>query len=171
MILKTSPHLVKIKLPQGYQVLYHSLFGRAVKVSAALSDFIERFRDGTDPGVVLAKRGMPKYKNALADFRKRGFLIGKKTDEYALLNKYYAPAKRQVEAMLPSGKHINSLRLELAGCCNFQCRHCFAHKLYEWKKSSLMSPEVARRAVDGFVEVSDCTVIFSVLELGCAAIV
>jgi len=151
MILKTSSHLVQIKVSRDSYVLYHSLFGRPVVVSKASVDLIKRFRNGASIAAALTKEEITKFKSSLTESRQRRFLVGKGTDEYAILNRLYAPRRKKLNSWLGQGRPIGELRLEMASFCNFSCPHCLARKLYDWNKDSLMSFETAKRAFDGFL--------------------
>ena len=149
MKLIPSKHLVKIKLSKDAYIIYHSLFGGLLGVRRGILDFIEMFKGGIDPKQSFNKKELAKYQKTILDLKKRHFLVGKGTDERSLLEN----KNREFEKALVAGKLITSLRFEMASFCNFRCRHCYAAKIYDWKKGAKISFPTAKRAIDGFINI------------------
>jgi len=151
MILFPSKYLVKVSLKKkNHLVLYHSLFGGAMRVKQGVWDLIQRFKGEKDFPRSFSKKEISAYRNTILDLRKRKFLVRDGIDERALMKK----ENQKFGKSLAKGKcYITDLRLEMASYCNFRCLHCFAPKIYNWKKGKKMSFRTAKLAVDGFMDI------------------
>jgi len=132
-------------------VIYHSLFGQAVVVGKNIVNLIQRFNLGIDFLCVFSKTEISTYREAILDLKKRGFLVKKGLNERLFLKKNQDRFKQRLSKN--PARFIDFLRLEMSSFCNFRCLHCFAQKIYDWRKGRLMSFPVSRQAIDGFVNI------------------
>ncbi len=150
MRIAPSKHLVTIKLDTENNIIYHSLFGGAIRVKKDVVRLIQRFRGGLDCRSAFSKNELSAYKDTLSELRKRHFLVKEGSDERALFNRYDVKKR---ERKLAAGKYISTIKLEMVNYCNFRCRHCFTEKLFNRKKNKKMSFSTAKRAIDGFFNI------------------
>lgn len=154
MILIPSKYLVKVALSdKSYLILYHSLFGGAVRVKQGVWDLIQMFKVGRDFPQSFSKKELSVYRNTILKLKKHYFLVERGTDERSVLEKGLEKIHKKHERKLSAGNYIKALRLEMASYCNFRCQHCFATKIYKWKKGAKMSFSTAKLAVDGFIGI------------------
>lgn len=149
MILLPSKYLVNVRLNDQSYIFYHSLFGGAVMVKRGVVDLIQRFNGGIDFEQAFTREEISAYRSSILDLKKRHFLVKKGIDERSLLKKN----NKKFEESLATGRFIRNLRFEMASFCNFRCQHCFAPKIYDWRKGAKMSLHTAKFAVEGFIDI------------------
>lgn len=150
MSVRVSEHLRFVDR-NGEGIVYHSLHGRGMRVTAGVWRLLDRLRDGTELADIERQLGRD-LKPILEPLEKRGHVA---LDGGHCASDAPLPA-RPPAAQVQSGALITKLRLFVIQSCNLGCSYCLVYKTSE---KSLATPEkkmtwpVARQAVDEYLKI------------------
>lgn len=136
-------------------VIWHSLFGHPLVVSAETFEFLGLFTSPRTLDSIKEEYELDEEASkVISDLRERFFLVPEDLDERTLLES----EMRKRAVSIVGGSRINYLSLIMAEVCNFRCVYCIHFNNLQnsnrlAKPQKLMGFGVAKMAIDGYLAI------------------
>ncbi len=141
LFLSKNINVLKTKLGNYY--IFDSLCGNLTKINKDMFFLINNFNNKIN----FNEEKIKKAKDFLV---KNHFLIDKNYDELENLKKNFKKYLKESK----SGEFVSNLRLNLSQSCNCACKYCYVSKIDALKDNCFMSWNVAKKAVNKFMEMA-----------------